>query len=85
MKRSENKDGLTAGIRRAVYGGGVASAIAALLVGAFSSSALASRAAHKASGMTIGEILLSPGAYQVAHAADFTKLREDSGYHSEDV
>lgn len=66
-------------MRRAIYGGGIASAIAALLVGAFSSSALATRTAHKASGITIGEILLSPGAYQVAHAADFTKYAKTLG------
>jgi ribose transport system substrate-binding protein len=59
---------------------GSAALLATSLVVAASSTA-AAKAPHSSStkGLTIGEILLSPGAYQVAHAADFTKYAKTLG------
>jgi ribose transport system substrate-binding protein len=68
-------------LRMAMVGGLVTVFAASLFVALGSTASAHGTSAHSSStkGLTIGEILLSPGAYQVAHAADFTSYAKTLG------
>jgi ribose transport system substrate-binding protein len=59
--------------------GGLAAVVATSVAVATSSTAAARTSKVATKGLTIGEILLSPGAYQVAHAADMVKYAKTLG------